>query len=100
VSNKTKGCLMLLLVPVVFVAAVPLYGWAMQTLWGWFVVPLGVRPLTIVQAWGICSLVWFAAYHKTQTKEPKPEWWEPIAELLLRPPLAVATGWFVQWCAR
>jgi hypothetical protein len=32
-------------------------GWGLSIGWGWFVVPLGVRPITIAWAYGIC-LVW------------------------------------------
>jgi hypothetical protein len=37
---------------VLFVAAL-VNGWALSTLWGWFIVPLGIRGVTIAEAVGL-----------------------------------------------
>lgn len=31
-------------------------GWAVSTLWGWFVVPLGVQALSFAHAYGISTM--------------------------------------------
>ena len=52
-NDKTKGCLVLLSLPLWLVAAGFTYAWATQTLWGWFAVPIGAHPVTMAQAYGL-----------------------------------------------
>jgi hypothetical protein len=47
----------LLLIPVVLVYFLLAYGFVLSQLWLWFVVPLGVVPISILQACGLLLVV-------------------------------------------
>lgn len=46
-----------------FIIACVLEGFVLSNLWDWFIVPLGVRPISILHAIGICVLLDFITYH-------------------------------------
>jgi hypothetical protein len=46
-----------------FAVASSLEGLVLSYLWEWFVVPLGLRPVSILHAIGICVLLDFITYH-------------------------------------
>jgi len=93
-SEKTAlGCFGLLaLAPVSSV----LHGWVLTTLWRWFVVPLGVAQVGIVQAIGISSLIALLTYEM-----PKQEGDDQIARAVvlafLRPLFALGFCAVVRW---
>lgn len=87
-----------------FVVVIPLLllnqGWAVSTLWGWFVAPLGAPAIGIPAAIGIVLTVSIARY-----KGPKGEKRAQgsigdaagnIVSTFIIPPLVVCVGWIVK----
>jgi len=96
-DKKAAGVALLLSLPVIVVVSTVLNGWALRKLWGWFIVPLGVPPLTMVGAIGFAMVVYFLTYHSQPKRDEGEPWWHPLAKMLLRPLFAVASGWFLLW---
>jgi protein-S-isoprenylcysteine O-methyltransferase Ste14 len=64
-------------------------------LWGWFVVPLGVPPISIAWVLGLSALV----YMLTPTPPPPPKSqssWLPFAKLYGEPTILLACGWIAK----
>lgn len=85
---------------VVLVIAAILNGWALATLWLWFVVPLfGLPALTVPYAVGLGLIVNFLTYQDTNNKKEGQEVFDAvitaIAVLVSRPLFAVLFGWVV-----
>jgi hypothetical protein len=62
---------------VAILATVPLIwlrAWVIVKLWSWFVVPLGVKPLTIGLAIGLCIVVALLKGIKRPGYEPSRSW--------------------------
>lgn len=57
-----QGCLAL----IVSLACVPLGGWVITKLWGWYVVPFGIPQISLAHAIGLNYLITYltACYHK------------------------------------
>jgi hypothetical protein len=76
-------------------AALPLFAlyhaWVFRDLWSWFVVPLGVRPLTIWHAWGLIIVAGLLRGHaqKSPKDYDKSEFW---GMMLLGPLVAWLIG--------
>ena len=83
-----------------FVGGSLMYGWAIQKLWLWFVVPVFSLPsLTFPQAIGLGFLVRFMTT-ELENSDDKPTGWENavarvVTTVILRPLIAVGTGWIV-----
>ena len=73
--------------------AVLFQAWALKVLWLWFVVPLGVHPITVPWALGICSLR-VIIYQGSNEKHGK----SPIA-LLPEGVFAIAIALLIGWIA-
>lgn len=72
--------------------AVPLNGYALSVLWGWFVVPLlHAAPLGIASACGVSLVVSMLTYHDTATDKDR-EWWVPVVGMFIRPLMALFFG--------
>ena len=72
-------------------AAIPLRGWAFGVLWGWFVVPLGVRSIGAAQALGFgCLAMFFQDLGVTRKKESM---WVGAWRTVLVPVVALAIGY-------
>jgi hypothetical protein len=67
-----------------------LNGWALMHLWYWFVYPLGVRPIGIAQAIGLCMLTRMLTYEDAATE--KRSMGQNLAIIFTRPLFAVAIG--------
>lgn len=64
---------------VLFVATVIFSGFVLQTLWGWFVVPLGIKALSLAHAVGVNILFGFIKYkYKRKHTIPDEEVFEPL----------------------
>jgi len=50
----------LLIAPILTVAAIVANGWVLMNLWEWFVTPLGVHAISYLQAAGLIALIRFA----------------------------------------
>lgn len=75
--------------------------WALMTLWGWFVVPLGVTPISLWHAAGLdlmAALVFILNRGRPAAAEES-SWGEDIgwsiAKLIIGP-FAVGIGWLIQ----
>lgn len=50
-----------------------LHGWVCATLWGWFVVPLGMPPITFWHAVGLSGFVNLMTYRYSSTPKDEEE---------------------------
>jgi len=73
------------------VLAYILYGAAFETLWGWFIVPLGAPDIGIVHAIGIVTLIGLLTHTDDSVKRDR-KGTGPMVSLLLRPVLCVIIG--------
>lgn len=99
-ENKTLalGCAVLFL----SVPAALLRGWVLSLLWAWFVVPLGVPPITYLHAVGI-SLLASLLTHKNspaddaalEKKNAHEKIVEGIATMLVGPLFVLLLGWLI-----
>jgi len=91
----------LLIAPLAVVATIAsalVDGWAISLLWGWFLVPLGVPPITLVHAIGISTFLSLVGPHNSSSKNKDGSWKVVIGTLLasfLVPLFAVLIGWIV-----
>ena len=84
------GSLIVLPAVVVFGVALSIYeGWALWTLWGWFVVPLGIKPITIPWAIGLMALITLTRKPSTYRKENRSP---DFMKIILTPIVAVCIG--------
>lgn len=68
--DKAKGgCLALLLMLILQVPLAIYGGFVLSKLWFWFMVPLGLQPISIVLAIGINLLVTYIVYLDINTKK-------------------------------
>lgn len=80
-------------------------GWALSTLWGWFIVPLfGLPALSIPYALGISTIAGFLLPANNTSKSDNKSngdkelstlFAELIALVVLRPAFAVLMGWII-----
>lgn len=89
-----KAVATLLAVPVFLLLNILAAGWAFSTLWGWFVVPLGVMEIGIPTAAGIDLLIGFSTYKSTYAENDR-EWWHNATITLIAAPITVALGWII-----
>lgn len=77
--------------------AVPLAGWAVSTLWGWFLTPLGLPAITWVHGAGIDALIGFMAYPGRVAAHPdvstSARLSNHLVNLYVRPLVALGVGW-------
>ena len=72
-------------------------GWALSTLWGWFVVQkFNAPPLGILEAFGICLVAQVVAGTEGRNEGEKPDTAYNIAVSILLPLLAVIVGWIIK----
>lgn len=55
---------------VVLLGTVLIRGWVVSVLWGWFMVPLGARPIGLAWAYGLCILGVILSGATGTAKEP------------------------------
>lgn len=75
-------------------------GWALMTLWGWFIVPIfGLPSLTIVQAIGVAMVISFLTKRHDLSEQKKRSTSETISFLIgasfLLPAITVAIGFII-----
>ena len=98
------GCAAIMALPFTLAIGTILNGWALKTLWAWFLVPLGAPSLTMLGAIGISIVVAFLVNHPTrEAKKPEEELSTTMLKLVLymvgRPVLSVGWAALVRWCA-
>lgn len=82
-----------------FALACAFEGFVLSSLWEWFIVPLGVRPISIVHAIGICVLLDFVTYHYYDYKKSEEVGLLPsLAYITVRPTVAYCVGALLHYC--
>lgn len=86
-----------------FVVVIPLLlnqGWAVSTLWGWFVAPLGAPDIGIPAAIGIVLTISIARYtgpkHEKRAQMSIGDAAGNVFSTFIIPPLVVCVGWIVK----
>lgn len=88
IKELKQGCLGLLIA----LACVPLSGWVITKMWGWYVVPFGVPQISIAHAVGIDYLITYLTMHYTKTERTVSE----IIMISVGTPLTLLLmGWIV-----
>jgi hypothetical protein len=83
-----------------FTIASVLEGFVLSSLWEWFVVPLGVRHISIVHAIGICVLLDFLTYHYYDYKKSEEIGLiESLKYITVRPVTAYIVGIILHYSA-
>lgn len=81
-----------------FLIASILEGFVLSYLWEWFVVPLGLRSISILHAIGICVLLDFITYHYYDYKRSaEVGFMISIIYILIRPVVTMIVGAFVRF---
>jgi hypothetical protein len=84
------------LILLVLIPTAAYFGWAVSTLWGWFVVPLGVPAVNIWEAAGLFTLARFLTHDDRDRAEPPKRTAKErnlrLVSILLAPLLLVALG--------
>lgn len=76
-----------------FIVASVLEGVVLSYLWEWFVVPLGLRPVSFLHAIGICILLDFVTYHYYDYKKSEEVGLATsLSYILIRPVVAIIVG--------
>lgn len=94
-DNETKiGCIAAI---IAMVPSILLRGWALKTLWLWFIVPtFAVNPISIPAAYGMAIVT--SLLIPFRPDDGGQDVWKNIMTSLIYPPIAVAFGWVVaQW---
>ncbi len=64
ITEMKNGCLGLLAA----LMCVPLAGWVITKLWGWYVVPFGIPQISVAHAIGIDLLMSYLTMHYTKSE--------------------------------
>lgn len=97
-----------IMAPTLFLGILLLFAtaWASTILWGWFLVPMGLPPATVVQAFGILLLIRLArgvTPSKPKADGDPPAWRAMVntsATTLLYCAISLLSGWLVhRWGA-
>ncbi len=76
-----------------FVIASCLEGLVLSFLWEWFVVPLGMKPVSILHAVGLCVLLDFITYHYYDYRRSEEVGLATsLSYVLIRPAVAIMVG--------
>lgn len=84
-----KFCAFVILIP----AAILWAGYALQVLWGWFIVPaFGLAALTLPQAIGIDVIVTMLTSHARRSDE-SPQFAAAVGRAAVMPAMYLLIGW-------
>lgn len=68
--------------------------WVLTILWGWFIVPLGVKALSVAHAYGFTLVTGLILSNRgIKENKDKEEWVSSIITWLLLPLAALFFGW-------
>lgn len=70
-AERRAGCWLAILGILSVIPASVMRGWVLKIIWGWFLVPLGVPAVGIVQALGISALVGMLTHEMAGTQGHK-----------------------------
>ena len=72
------------------------WGYALSVLWTWFVVPLGVKAISIPHAYGLMLVGgMFLGARGIKDNNDKEQWIESIIQAIVIPAVALLFGWIV-----
>lgn len=83
-------------VPALVAAFAVWRGYILSILWGWFLVPLGVSPITIPLAIGFSLIVGYFTNAMSKRKDEN-DVLDTALELTIAPLLFLAIGWIVHF---
>ena len=91
------GCMAFIIgIPIIFLYTTFTLGFVFSTMWGWFIVPLGVPELSWLHAYGICLMFFLlnikSSIHKSDNKEVD---YGKVGGLLISPWLSLLIAYFV-----
>jgi hypothetical protein len=84
-----KSVVSLALLPVL----IPWEGFVIAKLWRWFLVPLGVPPVTISHAIGISTLTWLLTHQINLAEKKELDSLETMLIVFVRFAMALGIGW-------
>jgi len=87
-GEKSRNALTVL---AICIACLPLDGFAVKSLWWWFVVPLGVRPVGIVHGAALVFVGRYLTGSRGGTKTPTIS--DTVSAMVWWPLIALAIGW-------
>ena len=68
--------------------------WVLTILWGWFIVPLGVKSLSIPHAYGFTLVTGLILSNRgVKENKDKEDWTSSIIVWILLPAVALLFGW-------
>lgn len=79
-----------------YLIGVFLGGYAIATLWGWFIVPIGVRAISFAQAAGLQTLLLLAMGSRGANDKPF-DATRTLLIALLHPTFALGVGFCTHW---
>lgn len=70
-SERTiLGCLGLIFaIPLLFVVNIMVKGFVISIVWGWFMVPLGLPPVSIAMAYGLAIVISYLTHQEVENKK-------------------------------
>jgi|GEM_PF-3051235 hypothetical protein len=66
-------------------------GWILKTMWAWFIVPLGVMPLSIAHAIGVDSLLTIYRF-RYRKRDDNEDWYIPVVGAVFGNLILLAIG--------
>ena len=75
-------------------------GFVLSQLWLWFLVPVGVSPISVVNAIGISIVIGFFTYgfaKDPDLTDKTKEWWERAIFVMLYSTFATCLSWGIGW---
>lgn len=92
---KALSVIGLIIAAIVGLALYVIYNaWVLTILWGWFIVPLGVKALSIAHAYGFTLVTGLILSNRgVKENKGKDDWVSSIITWLLLPLVALFFGW-------
>ena len=85
----------IMLTVVISITAFLLDGFVIKYLWEWFIVPLGVKPVTLIHAVGVSLLAATLTYQFYPVK--RDELWDRLLFVYSTPIVALIFGWLIKF---
>lgn len=83
---------------ILLVVASVIEGLVLSYLWEWFVVPLGLKPISLLHAIGICVILDFVTYHYYDYKHSEEVGLATaLGYILIRPAIAIIVGYAIHF---
>ena len=86
---------LLFVVLLIYVPLVFLYGWVLQNIWLWFIVPFGIKEISFVHAIGLGLVISLFRLNES-TDDDDDKLLEKVLMAFFSPLLILFVGWIVQ----